>query len=81
MFIYSKLLSLLPLVLIVFSTCLAVESSGSENLKSSAVIPPPTVLDRVLKDLFHERMWLYLAYHFIFVPDRTSISFQLPKRA
>ncbi|KAI3470561.1 hypothetical protein Pfo_027224 [Paulownia fortunei] len=28
--------------------------SGSENLKSSAVVPPPTVLDRVLKDLFHE---------------------------
>ncbi|KAI3458892.1 hypothetical protein Pfo_015555 [Paulownia fortunei] len=30
--------------------------SGSENLNSSAVIPPPTVLDRVLKDLFHEVM-------------------------
>ncbi|XP_057789403.1 uncharacterized protein LOC131006243 isoform X2 [Salvia miltiorrhiza] len=28
--------------------------SGSEALKSSAVVPPPTVLDRVLKDLFHE---------------------------
>ncbi|KAI5679747.1 hypothetical protein M9H77_00974 [Catharanthus roseus] len=34
----------------------SVESSGSENLKSSAVIPPPTVLDRVLKDLFHEQI-------------------------
>ncbi|KAG8380588.1 hypothetical protein BUALT_Bualt06G0031100 [Buddleja alternifolia] len=32
----------------------SVEKSGSENLKSSAVIPPPTVLDRVLKDLFHD---------------------------
>ncbi|XP_027176004.1 rab3 GTPase-activating protein catalytic subunit isoform X1 [Coffea eugenioides] len=32
----------------------AVENSGSDNMKSSAVIPPPTVLDRVLKDLFHE---------------------------
>ncbi|GFQ00349.1 rab3 GTPase-activating protein catalytic subunit [Phtheirospermum japonicum] len=32
----------------------SVENSGSENLKSSGVIPPPTVLDRVLKDLFHE---------------------------
>ncbi|CAL5392736.1 unnamed protein product [Camellia sinensis] len=32
----------------------SVENSGSDNLKSSAVIPPPTVLDRVLKDLFHE---------------------------
>ncbi|KAL3838238.1 hypothetical protein ACJIZ3_022829 [Penstemon smallii] len=32
----------------------SVEKSDSENLKSSAVIPPPTVLDRVLKDLFHE---------------------------
>ncbi|KAH6761896.1 Rab3 GTPase-activating protein catalytic protein [Perilla frutescens var. hirtella] len=30
--------------------------SGSETLKSSAVVPPPTVLDRVLKDLFHEVM-------------------------
>ncbi|XP_042017370.1 rab3 GTPase-activating protein catalytic subunit-like isoform X5 [Salvia splendens] len=28
--------------------------SGSEALKSSAVVPPQTVLDRVLKDLFHE---------------------------
>ncbi|PHT62932.1 hypothetical protein T459_33219 [Capsicum annuum] len=32
----------------------SVEHSGPENLKSTAVIPPPTVLDRVLKDLFHE---------------------------
>lgn len=32
----------------------AVENSGSDNFKSSAVIPPPTVLDRVLKDLFHQ---------------------------
>ncbi|KAL1542337.1 rab3 GTPase-activating protein catalytic subunit-like isoform X1 [Salvia divinorum] len=28
--------------------------SGSEALKSSAVVPPQTVLDRVLKNLFHE---------------------------
>lgn len=33
---------------------ISVEHSGPENLKSTAVIPPPTVLDRVLKDLFHE---------------------------
>ncbi|KAL0298974.1 UNVERIFIED_CONTAM: Rab3 GTPase-activating protein catalytic subunit, partial [Sesamum radiatum] len=33
---------------------LSVEKSASENLSSSAFIPPPTVLDRVLKDLFHE---------------------------
>lgn len=32
----------------------AVEKTGSDALKSSMVIPPPTVLDRVLKDLFHE---------------------------
>ncbi|XP_051121340.1 uncharacterized protein LOC127244849 isoform X3 [Andrographis paniculata] len=32
----------------------SVESSGSENLKSSAVVPPPTVLDRIVKNLFHE---------------------------
>lgn len=33
---------------------LAVETTGPDNVKSSAVVPPPTVLDRVLKDLFHE---------------------------
>ncbi|XP_059300666.1 uncharacterized protein LOC132052939 isoform X1 [Lycium ferocissimum] len=33
---------------------ISVEHSGPENLKSTAVMPPPTVLDRVLKDLFHE---------------------------
>ena len=31
-----------------------VETSGSDKLRSSAVIPPPTVLDRVLKDLCHD---------------------------
>lgn len=34
---------------------ISVENPGSDNLKSSAAtIPPPSVLDRVLKDLFHE---------------------------
>lgn len=33
---------------------LAVENPGSDNLKSSTVVPPPTVIDRVLKELFHE---------------------------
>lgn len=33
---------------------LAVENPGSDNLKSSMVVPPPTVIDRVLKELFHE---------------------------
>ncbi|TYJ03000.1 hypothetical protein E1A91_A13G268600v1 [Gossypium mustelinum] len=32
----------------------SVENLGSDNLKSSMVIPPPTVLDRVLKDLLLE---------------------------
>ncbi|XP_050220948.1 uncharacterized protein LOC126671238 isoform X2 [Mercurialis annua] len=32
----------------------SVENPGSEKLKSSMVVPPPTVMDRVLKDLFHE---------------------------
>ncbi|KAL9668145.1 hypothetical protein QQ045_002520 [Rhodiola kirilowii] len=32
----------------------SVECAGPDNVKSSAVVPPPTVLDRVLKDLFHE---------------------------
>ncbi|CAH8386462.1 unnamed protein product [Eruca vesicaria subsp. sativa] len=32
----------------------SVENPSSESLKTSAVIPPPTVLDRVIKDLFHE---------------------------
>ncbi|XAR60768.1 hypothetical protein NMG60_11034265 [Bertholletia excelsa] len=36
----------------------SVENSGSENLKSSSVIPPPTVLDRVLKDLFQDGVQL-----------------------
>ncbi|XP_020524661.1 rab3 GTPase-activating protein catalytic subunit isoform X2 [Amborella trichopoda] len=30
----------------------SVENHGSDNLKSSTTIPPPTVLDRVLKELF-----------------------------
>ncbi|XP_075078987.1 uncharacterized protein LOC107824993 isoform X5 [Nicotiana tabacum] len=38
------------------------EHSGPETLKSSAVIPPPTVLDRVLKDLFHEVEGLQLGF-------------------
>lgn len=39
----------------IHSCCfLAVENPGSDNLKSSSVIPPPTVTDRVLKELFHE---------------------------
>lgn len=32
----------------------SVENPGSDNLKSSMVVPPPTVIDRVLKELFHE---------------------------
>ncbi|PWA46096.1 hypothetical protein CTI12_AA512190 [Artemisia annua] len=32
----------------------SVEASGSEQLKSSAIVPPPTVLERVLKDLCRE---------------------------
>ncbi|KAI7979201.1 hypothetical protein LOK49_Contig455G00002 [Camellia lanceoleosa] len=36
----------------------SVESSGSDNLKSSAVIPSPTILDCVLKDRFHEGVQL-----------------------
>ncbi|KAJ7964238.1 Rab3 GTPase-activating protein catalytic subunit like [Quillaja saponaria] len=30
------------------------ENPGSDNLQSSMVIPPPTVIDRVLKELFQE---------------------------
>lgn len=37
-----------------FFFLLIVENPGSDNLKSSMVIPPPTVIDRVLKELFHE---------------------------
>ncbi|CAN6469767.1 unnamed protein product [Victoria cruziana] len=29
------------------------DNQNSDNLKSSTLVPPPTVLDRVLKDLFH----------------------------
>ncbi|XP_065639114.1 uncharacterized protein LOC112040722 isoform X2 [Quercus suber] len=32
----------------------AVENQGPDNLKTSMVIPPPTVIDRMLKELFHE---------------------------
>jgi Rab3 GTPase-activating protein catalytic subunit len=32
----------------------SVENPSSENLKTSVVIPPPSVLDRVIKDLFRE---------------------------
>ncbi|XP_021642328.2 uncharacterized protein LOC110636792 isoform X2 [Hevea brasiliensis] len=32
----------------------SVENPSSANLKSSMVVPPPTVIDRLLKDLFHE---------------------------
>ncbi|XP_027337979.1 rab3 GTPase-activating protein catalytic subunit [Abrus precatorius] len=37
----------------------SVENSGSDNLKSSMVIPPPTVRDRVLKELFIEGIQFY----------------------
>uniref|UniRef100_A0A1D1YA05 Rab3 GTPase-activating protein catalytic subunit n=1 Tax=Anthurium amnicola TaxID=1678845 RepID=A0A1D1YA05_9ARAE len=30
------------------------ETPGSDNLKPSNAVPPPSVLDRVLKDLFHD---------------------------
>lgn len=42
------------------SSNLAFVNLGSEALKSSAVVPPPTVLDRVLKDLFHEGTIFFL---------------------
>ncbi|KAG7538376.1 Rab3 GTPase-activating protein catalytic subunit [Arabidopsis suecica] len=32
----------------------SVENPSSENIKTSVVIPPPSVLDRVIKDLFRE---------------------------
>ncbi|XP_022150875.1 rab3 GTPase-activating protein catalytic subunit [Momordica charantia] len=32
----------------------SIENPGSDNLKSSTVLPPPTVIDRVLKEIFHE---------------------------
>lgn len=34
----------------------AAENPGSDNLRSSLVIPSPTVRDRVLKELFMEGM-------------------------
>ena len=43
---------------------LAVENPGSDNLKSSMVIPPPSVLDRVLKDLFREGTFFHFTKHF-----------------
>ncbi|KAL0673270.1 hypothetical protein Bca4012_001251 [Brassica carinata] len=32
----------------------SVENQSSESLKTSVVLPPPTALDRVIKDLFHQ---------------------------
>ncbi|XP_010520193.1 PREDICTED: rab3 GTPase-activating protein catalytic subunit isoform X2 [Tarenaya hassleriana] len=32
----------------------SVENPSPENLKTAMIVPPPTVLDRVVKDLFHE---------------------------
>ncbi|KAE8039324.1 hypothetical protein FH972_011748 [Carpinus fangiana] len=32
----------------------SVENPGPDNLTTSMVIPPPTVIDRILKELFHE---------------------------
>lgn len=49
------------------SSNLAVPNSGSENLKSSAVVPPPTVLDRVLKDLFHDGTKFPCIYGYNFI--------------
>lgn len=38
------------------------ENPGSDNLKSSMVIPSPTIIDRVLKDLFHEGTFYLCLY-------------------
>uniref|UniRef100_A0A2P2M4T3 Rab3 GTPase-activating protein catalytic subunit isoform X1 n=1 Tax=Rhizophora mucronata TaxID=61149 RepID=A0A2P2M4T3_RHIMU len=39
------------------------ENPGSDNLKSSLVVPPPTVLDRVFKDLFHKGPFFFSSSH------------------
>ncbi|KAG4206754.1 hypothetical protein ERO13_A03G026800v2 [Gossypium hirsutum] len=41
----------------------SVENPGSDNLESTMVIPPPTVLDRVLKDLFLEEFVQEIRWH------------------
>ena len=43
------------------SSNLVFANSGSEALKSSAVVPPQTVLDSVLKDLFHEGAYIFFS--------------------
>lgn len=53
-FLFSPNLDFSDVYCCILSFNLAVENAGSENLNPSAVVPPPTVLDRVLKDLFHE---------------------------
>ena len=40
----------------------AVENPGSDNLKSLMIVPPPTVLDRVFKDLFHEGAYFVFGF-------------------
>lgn len=49
-----------------FSALIAVENIVGENLKSSMIVPPPTVLDRVLKELFHEGTVSYSSFLFLF---------------
>ncbi|XP_042487115.1 uncharacterized protein LOC122067353 isoform X2 [Macadamia integrifolia] len=39
------------------------ENSASDNLNSSLTVPPPTVLDRILKDLFHEDIGVQSSDH------------------
>ena len=57
---FSNSLQLLYVYFLFLFRLFPVESPGSEQLKSSAIVPPPTVLERVLKDLCHEGTHLQL---------------------
>lgn len=49
-----------------FSWLVAAENPGSDNLKSM-VIPSPTVIDRVMRELFHDGTQLFLPISFPFI--------------
>lgn len=56
---------------------MAAENSASDNLNSSMTIPPPTVLDRVLKDIFHEGIQIAFLSIFVHVMLTSSLGVDL----
>jgi hypothetical protein len=57
---------------------LAAENPHIQDVATSAVVPPPTVLDRVLKDLFHEGVQS-IPLLFLFLIRKKSVDQKLHK--